>query len=190
MPQVRSLSLGAVPDAGLGLGSLILGSKPNSVRAATDNGSRRCRCGPAARARPPSGMIASSVEHTGNGSAAARLNTVAEWLGYLGVAPLVLCLAGVGLLPDYRARELAQRIALAWGAVLLAFTGAVHLGLALAGRLPWEPRRVGAAALPAVWARRQCSSAASAGSRCWWSGSAALAVRASRARRAAAAGRT
>ncbi|MGA7825222.1 MAG: hypothetical protein WCA14_13615, partial [Steroidobacteraceae bacterium] len=70
------------------------------------------------------------MEHTGNGSAAARLNTVAEWLGYLGIAPLVLCLAGVGLLPDYRERELAQRIALAWGAALLAFTGAVHFGLA------------------------------------------------------------
>ena len=95
-------------------------------------------------------MIASTVEHTGNGSAAARLNTAAEWLGYLGIAPLVLCLAGVGLLPVYHERELAQRIALAWGAALLAFTGAVHFGLALAGRLPWEPRRVGAAALPAV----------------------------------------
>ncbi|MGB6605568.1 MAG: hypothetical protein WBE65_14905, partial [Steroidobacteraceae bacterium] len=84
-------------------------------------------------------MIAVSVEPSGNGSAAARPNITAEWLGYLGVAPLVLCLAGVGLLPEYGGRELAQRIALAWGAALLAFTGAVHFGLALAGRLPWEP---------------------------------------------------
>jgi Protein of unknown function (DUF3429) len=95
-------------------------------------------------------MIAGSVEPTGNGSAAARLNSAAEWLGYLGIAPLVLCLAGVGLLPDYTGRELAQRVALAWGAVLLAFTGAVHFGLALAGRLAWEPRRIGAAVLPAI----------------------------------------
>ncbi len=95
-------------------------------------------------------MIAVSVEPSGNGSAAARPNITAEWLGYLGVAPLVLCLAGVGLLPEYGGRELAQRIALAWGAALLAFTGAVHFGLALAGRLPWEPRRIGAAVLPAV----------------------------------------
>jgi hypothetical protein len=95
-------------------------------------------------------MIAPSVEPPDNGSAAARPNMTAEWLGYLGLAPLVLCLAGVGLLPDYAGRELAQRIALAWGAVLLAFTGAIHFGLALAGRLPWEPRRVGAAVLPAV----------------------------------------
>ncbi len=95
-------------------------------------------------------MIASSVEPSGNGSSAARLSTAAEWLGYLGLAPLVLCLAGVGLLPEYAARELAQRIALAWAAVLLAFTGAVHFGLALAGRLPWEPRCIGASVLPAA----------------------------------------
>jgi hypothetical protein len=95
-------------------------------------------------------MIAVSVDPPGNGSAAARPNSTAEWLGYLAVAPLVLCLAGVGLLPDYGGRELAQRVALAWGAVLLAFTGAVHFGLALAGRLPWETRRLAAAVLPAV----------------------------------------
>jgi hypothetical protein len=95
-------------------------------------------------------MIAPSVEPTGNGSTAARLDTAAEWLGYLALAPLVLSLAGVGLLPEYAGRELAQRIALAWGAVLLAFTGAVHFGLALAGRLSWEPRRAAAAVLPAI----------------------------------------
>ena len=50
-----------------------------------------------------------------------------EWAGYLAVAPLLLCLAGVGLLPSYALRELAQRIALAWGAVLLAGVGALHL---------------------------------------------------------------
>lgn len=95
-------------------------------------------------------MIAASVEPSGNSSTSARLSTAAEWLGYLGLVPLVLSLAGVGLLPEYAARELAQRIALAWGAVLLAFTGAVHFGLALAGRLPWEPRCIGAAVLPAI----------------------------------------
>ena len=77
-------------------------------------------------------------------------DTVAEWLGYLGVVPLVLCLAGVGLLADYGARDLAQRIALAWGAVLLAFTGAVHWGLALAERLPRNAMRRGAALIPAL----------------------------------------
>ena len=54
----------------------------------------------------------------------------------MGVAPLFLCLAGVGLLPGYAWQELAQRAALAWGAVLLAWAAAVHWGLALAGRLP------------------------------------------------------
>jgi len=78
---------------------------------------------------------------TQNNAGATGLNTVAEWAGYLGVAPFVLCLAGVGLLPDSGARELLQRIALAWGAVLLAFSGAVHWGLAIAGRLPWDAAR-------------------------------------------------
>jgi uncharacterized protein DUF3429 len=79
-----------------------------------------------------------------------RINVLTEWAGYLGVAPLVLCLAAVGLLSDYGARELAQRIALAWGAVLLASSGAVHIGLALAGRLPWHVMRLAGALLPAV----------------------------------------
>src|SRR5438105_13595488 len=84
-----------------------------------------------------------------NNPAATGLNGAAEWVGYLSVAPLLACLAGVGLLPDYAARELAQRIALAWGAVLLASGGAVHWGLAIAGRLPWEAARIGGALLPA-----------------------------------------
>jgi hypothetical protein len=82
--------------------------------------------------------------------AAARINNLTEWGGYLGVAPLIACLAAVGLLPDYAARELAQRIALAWGAVTLASAGAVHLGLALAGRLALDARRLVAALVPAV----------------------------------------
>lgn len=84
-----------------------------------------------------------------NNPAASGLNGAAEWVGYLSVAPLLACLAGVGLLPDYAARELAQRIALAWGAVLLASGGAVHWGLAIAGRLPWEAARIAGALLPA-----------------------------------------
>jgi len=90
------------------------------------------------------------VESTEHDAKTTRLSSTAEWLGYLTVAPLVLSLAGIGLLPDPAARELAQRIALAWGAVLLASTGAVHLGLALAGRLPAAPLRLAAALLPAI----------------------------------------
>jgi len=83
---------------------------------------------------------------------AARVHNLTEWAGYLGVAPLVACLAGVGLLPDYGARELAQHIALAWGAVTLAATGAVHTGLALAGRLQWDAGRQAGALVPAALA--------------------------------------
>jgi Protein of unknown function (DUF3429) len=107
---------------------------------------RRYRGATPAAAR---GMIRSPMEPVQDHPAATRLNAMAEWVGYLGAAPLVLCLAGLGLLPDPAQRELAQRIALAWGAVLLSFTGAVHWGLTLAGRLPWEAAR-GAALLPAL----------------------------------------
>lgn len=88
---------------------------------------------------------------TENGAGAARFNTVAEWAGYAGVLPLLLCLMGVGLLPDLAWRELAQRAAIAWGAVLLAFAAAVHWGLALAGKLPWGAARLGASAAAALF---------------------------------------
>ena len=84
------------------------------------------------------------------GGAAARLNTIAEVISYAGVAPFVLCLLGIAMLPDYESRELAQRIAIAYGAVVLAFVGAVHWGLALAGRLPWTAVRVAGAIAPAL----------------------------------------
>ena len=82
---------------------------------------------------------------TENGAGSTRVNTAAEWAPYLGVTPLVLCLAGVGLLPQYAWQELAQRSAIAWGAVLLALAAGVHWGLALGGRLPWGAARIGAA---------------------------------------------
>jgi len=94
-------------------------------------------------------MIA-PVGLTENDTGTTRLNTLTEWAGYLGVAPLVLCLAGVGLLPAFASQELAQRAALAWGAVLLASAAAVHWGFALAGQLPLVPARVLAALLAAL----------------------------------------
>jgi hypothetical protein len=84
------------------------------------------------------------------GRAGSRLNTTAEIVSYAGVVPFVLCLLGVALLRDYAYRELAQRIAISYGAVVLAFVGAVHWGLALAGYLTWRPMRIGAAVLPAL----------------------------------------
>jgi len=83
-----------------------------------------------------------SVGLTGNDTSTARLDNLAEWAGYLSVVPLVLCLAGVGLLPRYGWQELAQRAALAWGAVLLAAAASVHWGLALAGKLPSARARI------------------------------------------------
>jgi hypothetical protein len=84
------------------------------------------------------------------GGAASRLNTSAEIVSYAGLVPLILCLLGVALLPDFTARELAQRIAIAYGGVALTFVGAVHWGLALAGHLAWSPARIAGSILPAA----------------------------------------
>ena len=66
------------------------------------------------------------------------------------MAPFALCLLGVGLLPEFEQRELAQRIAVAYGAVVLTFVGGVHWGLALAGRMPGRPLRILGAVAPAL----------------------------------------
>ena len=87
---------------------------------------------------------------TQNNSGNPSLSGSAELASYLGVAPLVLGLLGVGLLPELPGRELAQRLAIAWGAVLLAGCSGVHWGLALAGRLPWTATRISVALLPAL----------------------------------------
>ena len=79
-----------------------------------------------------------------------RLGAAAELAGYLAVAPLIVCLGCEALLSGYAGRELAQRGAIAWGAVLLASAGAVHWGLALAGRLPPTAARIAASAAPAL----------------------------------------
>jgi hypothetical protein len=86
----------------------------------------------------------------GGDTAASRLNTIAEIVSYAGVVPFVLCLLGVAMLPGYEERELAQRIAISYGAVVLAFAGAVHWGLALAGQLAWSPLRIAGAIMPAL----------------------------------------
>jgi hypothetical protein len=83
-----------------------------------------------------------AVGLTENDTGTTPLNALSERAGYLGVGPLFLCLAGVGLLPGYTWQELAQRAALAWGAVLLAAAAAVHWGLALAGKLPSTRARI------------------------------------------------
>jgi hypothetical protein len=82
------------------------------------------------------------VGFTENDTRTTSLSTLSQRASYLGVAPLVLCLAGVGLLPGYAWQALAQRAALVWGAVLLASAAAVHWGLTLAGRLPSVRSRI------------------------------------------------
>lgn len=79
-----------------------------------------------------------------------QASSAAEWAGYLCLAPLLAGLATVGLAEDYGTRELAQRITIAWGAALLAFSGAVHWGLALAGRLGFDAPRIAGAFAPAL----------------------------------------
>jgi hypothetical protein len=78
------------------------------------------------------------------------LTPLAEAASYASLLPLLLCLLGIGLLPGYHEREFAQSIALAYGAVLLAFGGAVHWGLAVAGRLSWTFVRIAGAVVPAL----------------------------------------
>ena len=76
------------------------------------------------------------------------LSGAAERAAYLCLLPLALGLAAVALLGDYPGRELAQRATIAWGAALLAFSGAAHWGLALSGRLPWRAASLAGAFAP------------------------------------------
>jgi glutaredoxin len=56
------------------------------------------------------------------------LERLVRWLGYGGVLPFVLGLLAVGLAPDPGLRERAADLTLAYGAVILAFLGAIHWG--------------------------------------------------------------
>ncbi len=93
-----------------------------------------------------------ATEETPGVAVLTHVPTALEWASYACVAPLLLGLAGVGLLPEYASRELALRGTLAWGGVLLAFTGGVHWGLALGGRLPWRTTWICGALAPAACA--------------------------------------
>jgi hypothetical protein len=93
-------------------------------------------------------MIRQAMEDTEHSLTTTRLISAVEWAGYLGVAPLVVCLAGVGLLPGHAGRELAQHLAIAWGALLLGFAGAVHVGLLAAGALRLKTATLAAALAP------------------------------------------
>jgi hypothetical protein len=78
------------------------------------------------------------------------LSPRAELAAYGGMIPLAILPIAMVLLPGYAQRQLAQQIAVAYGAVVLAGAGGVHWGLALAGRLSWRAERIAGAILPAI----------------------------------------
>lgn len=81
-----------------------------------------------------------------------RLPPLAVGLGYAGWLPFVIALACVAGAKDPQLRALGVELALGWGAAILAFLGAVHWGLALAGRWIWSLPMATVSVLPSVWA--------------------------------------
>ena len=55
-------------------------------------------------------------------------------LGYGGLVPFVACALASLALPEPEWRQVAGRVLLGYGAVILSFLGGVHWGLVLAGR--------------------------------------------------------
>lgn len=83
-------------------------------------------------------------------SRVAPLSAAALWSGYAGVAPFLACLGAVLWAPQPEWRAFAQQAAIAYGAVILSFVGALHWALALAGRLPGDARTIIASVLPSL----------------------------------------
>lgn len=81
-----------------------------------------------------------------------RLPPLAIRLGYAGWLPFAIALGCVTGTTDPELRSFGLQLALGWGAAILAFVGAVHWGLALAGRWHWSALTATAAVLPSVWA--------------------------------------
>lgn len=77
------------------------------------------------------------------------LSPLARQAGFLGVLPFVAALAGV-LSGSAELRMIGERLALGWGAAILAFIAAVHWGLALSGRWPWSLAVVVSSTLPSL----------------------------------------
>jgi glutaredoxin len=81
----------------------------------------------------------------GGATRGSGLERLVRWLGYGGVLPFVVGLVAVGLIHDPGLRERAADLSLAYGAVILAFLGAVHWGRML------ERGTLAEAPLLAVW---------------------------------------
>lgn len=78
------------------------------------------------------------------------LSPAARWAGFLGLLPFLLALGLVTVGASHDAVALGRDIALAWGAVILAFVAAVHWGLALASRWRWSMTVVVGSTLPSL----------------------------------------
>jgi glutaredoxin len=81
----------------------------------------------------------------GRASPGRDLERLVRFLGYGGLLPFVLGLLAVGLIDDPGLRQRAGELTLAYGAVILAFLGAVHWGRLL------ERGTLGEAPMLAVW---------------------------------------
>lgn len=78
------------------------------------------------------------------------IDGTARLAGLLGLIPFAFALGCVMTDTHYGLGDLGERIALAWGAVILAFIAAVHWGLALAGRWPWSVAVIIGSTTPSV----------------------------------------
>jgi glutaredoxin len=79
------------------------------------------------------------------GSGGLDFERLVRWLGYGGLVPFVLGLLAVGLVADPALRARAGDLTLAYGAIVLAFLGAVHWGRLL------ERGTLAEAPMLAVW---------------------------------------
>jgi glutaredoxin len=86
-----------------------------------------------------------AVMARGRPEGGAGLDRLVRWLGYGGLLPFVLGLLAVGLIPEAALRERAADLTLAYGAIILAFLGAVHWGRLL------ERGTLAEAPMLAVW---------------------------------------
>ena len=80
-----------------------------------------------------------------NGQDPAALPAGAQALGLAGLIPFVAAAIATLLLPEAGQRELAGRVLLGYGAVILSFLGGVHWGLVLRDRpqQPFRPLAIG-----------------------------------------------
>lgn len=70
-------------------------------------------------------------------------------LGYGGLVPFVACALAM-LLPDAGMRDVASRVLVGYGAVILSFLGGVHWGLVLSAPSPRAPRMLAIGVLPSL----------------------------------------